>query len=85
MNVLRSTPGLLRMTSTASYGSGSVSLEFAIGTDMTRALIEVINRLNTVPRYPVDADEPSIRVGGSEFDRTIAWFAISLAHHSRPK
>ncbi len=77
--VLRSTPSLLRMTSTASYGNASISLEFAIGTDMTRALIEVINRLNQVPRYPVDADEPAIRVGGNEFDRAIGWFAISPA------
>jgi multidrug efflux pump subunit AcrB len=75
--VLRSTPSLLRMTSNASYGSASIALEFAIGTDMTRALIEVMNRLNQVPRYPVDADEPSIRVGGDEFSRAIGWFAIS--------
>jgi multidrug efflux pump subunit AcrB len=77
--VLRSTPSLLRMTSTASYGNASISLEFAIGTDMTRALIEVINRLNQVPRYPVDADEPAIRVGANDFGRTIAWFAITTA------
>ncbi len=75
--VLRSTPSLLRMTSNANYGSASISLEFAIGTDMTRSLIEVMNRLNQVPRYPVDADEPAIRVGGNEFDRAIGWFAIS--------
>ncbi len=76
-NVLRSTPGLLRMSSTASYGSGSVSLEFVIGTDMNRALIEVMNRLNQVPRYPVDADEPVIQVGGQNFDRVIAWFQLT--------
>ena len=76
-NVLRSTPGLLRMASSANYGSGSVTLEFVIGTDMNRALIEVMNRLNQVPRYPVDADEPIIRLGGSNFDRAIAWFQIT--------
>ena len=76
-NVLRSTPGLLRMSSSANYGSGSVTLEFVIGTDMNRALIEVMNRLNQVPRYPVDADEPIIQLGGSNFDRVIAWFQIT--------
>ena len=49
-DVLRSVPGLLRMSSTANFGSGSVQMEFAIGTDMNRALIEVMNRLNQVPR-----------------------------------
>lgn len=78
-NVLRSTPGLLRMSSTANYGSGSLTLEFVIGSDMNRALIEVMNRLNQVPRYPVDADEPIIQLGGSNFDRVIAWFQITTA------
>ncbi len=78
-NVLRSTPSLLRMTSSSNYGSASITLEFAIGTDMNRALIEVMNRLNQVPRYPVDADEPVIRVGGRQFEKVIGWFAISPA------
>lgn len=76
-DVLRSVPGLLRMSSTANFGSGSVQMEFAIGTDMNRALIEVMNRLNQVPRYPVDANEPVISVGGSDFGKVIAWFTIS--------
>lgn len=76
-NVLRSTPGLLRMSSSANYGVGSVTLQFVIGTDMNRALIEVMNRLNQVPRYPVDADEPIIDLGGGNFDRVIAWFQLT--------
>jgi len=84
-NVLRSTPSVLRMTSSANYGSGSVSLEFAIGTDMNRSLIEVMNRLNQVPRYPLDADEPVIAVGGSQFDKIAAWYAIqALPDNPRP-
>jgi multidrug efflux pump subunit AcrB len=76
-DVLRSVPGLIEMSSTASFGSGSVQLEFAIGTDMNRALIEVMNRLNQVPRYPVDANEPVISVGGGDFSKIIAWFVLS--------
>ena len=76
-DVLRSTPGLLRMQSSANFGRGSINLEFVIGTDMNRALIEVMNRLNQVPRYPVDAFEPVIAVGGSDFDRVIAWFTLA--------
>jgi len=75
-DVLRSVPSLLKLESTSNYGSGFINLEFAIGTDMNRALIEVMNRLNQVPRYPVDADEPIIRVGGNRFAKVIAWFAI---------
>ena len=77
-DVLRSVPGLLRMSSSSSFGSGSIQLEFAIDTDMNRALIEVMNRLNQVPRYPVDANEPVISVGGNSFEKVIAWFAVSL-------
>lgn len=77
--VLRSTPSLLRMESTASFGRGTIILEFAIGSDMERALIEVMNRLNQVPRYPVDADEPVIRVGSDQFERSIGWFSVKTA------
>ncbi len=76
-DVLRGVPGLLRMSSTASFGSGSIQMEFAIGMDMNRALIEVMNRLNQVPRYPIDANEPVISVGGGDFSKVIAWFAVS--------
>lgn len=43
--------------------------------DLCRALVEVINRLNQVPGYPEDVDEPTIStVGGNA--RAIAWFII---------
>lgn len=75
-DVLRSVPGLLRMSSNSSFGFGSIQMEFAIGTDMSRALIEVMNRLNQVPRYPLDANEPVISVGGGGFEKVMAWFAV---------
>lgn len=78
-DVLRSIPSLLKMQSTANYGSSYVNLQFAIGTDMNRALIEVMNRLNQVPRYPVDADEPVISVGGENWEKIIGWWAIQPA------
>jgi multidrug efflux pump subunit AcrB len=84
-DVLRSVPGLLRMSSSANYGMGSINLQFVIGTDMNRALIEVMNRLNQVPRYPVDADEPVISVGGEDFDRVIGWWAVTARpENTRP-
>jgi multidrug efflux pump subunit AcrB len=75
-DVLRSIPGMLKMQSSANYGRGNINLQFVIGTDMNRALIEVMNRLNQVPRYPVDATEPVISVGGDNFDKIIGWWAI---------
>ncbi len=84
-NQLRDVPGLQRMTSTASQGRASITLEFGVDADLNRALIEVINRLNQVPRYPVDAGEPSVRVGSDQFGDTIAWFAIrTLPENNRP-
>ncbi len=75
--VLRSIPGLLKMQSSANYGRSTINLQFVIGSDMNRALIEVMNRLNQVPRYPVDALEPVISLGGMDFDKVIAWFALT--------
>lgn len=80
-DVLRGLPGVRKMTATASQGAGSIQLEFAIETDMNRALIEVMNRLNQVPRYPVDVTEPVIRVGGDQFSNVMAWFTL----HTTPE
>ena len=83
--VLRSIPGLVKMSSEANYGYGTVSLEFEIGTDMNRALIETINRLNQVPRYPWDALEPEVSLGGEDFSRVVAWYAVTPREEtSRP-
>ncbi len=75
-NQLRDVPGLERLTATASQGRGSINLEFGVDADINRALIEVINRLNQVPRYPADVTEPTVRVGSDQFGDTVAWFAI---------
>lgn len=84
-DVLRSIPGLLRMQSSANYGRSYINLQFVIGTEMNRALIEVMNRLNQVPRYPVDAEEPVISVGGEDFEKIIAWWAITpVPGNTRP-
>ena len=75
-DVLRGLQGVRKMSSSAGQGGGGINLEFDIDVDMDRALIEVMNRLNQVPRYPVDATEPVIRVGGDQFGDVIAWFSI---------
>jgi len=71
----RGLPGMIKMVSQAQRGQGSITITFSVGTDMQRALLEVLNRLNLVPSYPEDADNPVINsLGGNS--RPIAWFII---------
>ena len=74
-DALRGVPGAVEMLAQARNGSGTITLTFEPGTDLERGLIEVINRLNRVPSYPTDADEPIISTGGGN-GRAIAWFII---------
>jgi multidrug efflux pump subunit AcrB len=73
----RGIPGLVIMESSAGQGNGSISLTFAVGTDIRRALIEVMNRLNRVPNYPPDALQPIVSAGGGSFGNWIAWFVLT--------
>ncbi|WP_111976459.1 efflux RND transporter permease subunit [Algibacillus agarilyticus] len=75
-DVLKNVPGLIKLESEASQGRSSVTLKFDVEVDLRRALLETMNQLNRVPRYPVDADEPILYVGSDEFGGSIAWFAI---------
>jgi HAE1 family hydrophobic/amphiphilic exporter-1 len=80
--VLRGIEGLEEMTSSSQNGRARVTLEFDIATDMDRALLLVANRLDRVPDYPDEADEPTLETSGSE-DSPIAWFTISRADGSQ--
>lgn len=74
-DALRGVPGAVEMLAQARNGGGTITLTFEAGINLDRALLEVINRLNRVPSYPVDADEPVISSGGGN-GRAIAWFII---------
>ena len=59
---LAAVPGLERMTSQSQEGSGSVSLNFAWGTDLSDATDEVRTRVDRFRgRLPQEADAPSIQ------------------------
>ena len=77
--VLRGVPGVEKMVSTATQGSGTIALTFDVGVSVERALIEVMNRLNQVPRYPADANEPVLVIGSAMEENTAAWFSLSPA------
>jgi len=74
-DVLRGLPGMTKLLSKAQEGRGEITITFSVEMDLRRALLEVINRLNQVPSYPEDVDEPTIStIGGNA--RAIAWFIV---------
>ena len=75
---LKGLSGLETITSRSETGRARVTLEFAIGTDMDRSLMLVANRLDRVPDYPDEVDEPTIDTSGSD-DNPIAWMIIQRA------
>ncbi len=77
-DALRGVPGVTELLAQAKFGSASITLTFAVGTDMRRALLEVMSRLNRVPRYPADAEEPVVSTA-SDRSQPIAWFIIKPA------
>ncbi|MCC5878039.1 MAG: efflux RND transporter permease subunit [Candidatus Sumerlaeia bacterium] len=72
---LRSVPGLQKMVSTASLGSGNIVLEFSVGSSMSDNLVRINNALSQVPSYPENVDEPSLSTSSSS-DQPVAWFSI---------
>ena len=66
---------LVSLTSRAEQGRSRISLEFAVGSNMDRALLLVSNRLDRVNGYPEEANEPTLDTAGSE-DNAIAWFIV---------
>ncbi len=75
---LKGIEGLEEITSRSERGRSRVTLEFAVGTNMDRALLLVSNRLDRVNGYPDEADEPTLDTAGAE-DNAIAWFILTRA------
>jgi multidrug efflux pump subunit AcrB len=78
---LRGLAGLQEIQSFANAGGAFINLEFSIGTDMGRTLIDVIARMNQLPPLPRDADAPRISLGengGGGPNETLSWFFVQL-------
>ena len=73
---LQSVEGVTKLTSESQDSVGTISMEFTVGTNMEEALLKVNSRLQQVPEYPIDADQPVISASGAN-DRPIAWFILS--------
>ncbi|MDX1453909.1 MAG: efflux RND transporter permease subunit [Gammaproteobacteria bacterium] len=75
-DVLRGLPGMVKLESSAAAGRAGITITLDVDTDMQETLIEVLNRLNRVPSYPADANEPILFTGGNSNFTAIAWFAL---------
>jgi HAE1 family hydrophobic/amphiphilic exporter-1 len=75
---LRSAEGLVKLSSDSGSSAGSVELEFAVGTDMSQALIKVNTRVQQVRDWPIDADRPVIKTASAN-DRPVAWLMLGQA------
>ena len=76
--VLKGIPGLLDMESASSNSQGTVTLKFAIGTDLNSALLRVSNKLDEVPSYPENVDKPIITATGAATS-PVVWMVLKTA------
>lgn len=69
--------GLVRMTSNSSESSGSIRLQFDVGTDIKEALAEVTQKLDEVPNYPTGVTEPIVQAIDPDSIDYIAWVGLA--------
>ena len=72
---LKSVEGVTKLSSECMDSLATITLEFAIGTNMQEALLKVNTKLQQVSEYPQDAKEPIISTTNSG-NRPIAWFIL---------
>jgi len=72
---LKAVQGVTKMSSECSHSQGRITMEFAVGTDIDTALRRVSIRLQQVPEYPEEADEPVISTSDPNAN-AIAWFIL---------
>ncbi len=73
--VLKSVEGMDRFTSESSDSVGSITIRFAVGTNLEDARARVSEKLNQVADYPDDAREPVISTVNANVN-AIAWFIL---------
>ena len=72
---LKSVEGMDEFKSESSDSMGSITMRFAVGTDLADARARVAEKLNQVPDYPDDAREPVISTVNANVN-AIAWFIL---------
>ena len=78
--VLQGTPSMTEMSAWSMPNFGFMQLEFALETDMTRTLIEIISRLNRLRPLPANAERPQVSLGewGDANDQLIEYYVQQL-------
>ncbi|RKY21781.1 MAG: AcrB/AcrD/AcrF family protein [Planctomycetota bacterium] len=71
--VLQTVEGLTEMVSDSSEGRSGVTLEFDYGTDTQLTVVDVINKLSQVQRWPEEADEPVVTVQSGTQTEFVMW------------
>lgn len=72
---LKSVEGMDEFKSESSDSAGSITMRFAVGTDLADARARVAEKLNQVPDYPDEAREPVISTVNANTN-AIAWFIL---------
>ncbi len=60
---VRGIDGVRRVTSVASEGMASVTIQLLLGADQDRVVSDVTNEVNRITTIPLDAEEPTISAG----------------------
>jgi len=72
---LKGLQGLTEMESSSFNSYGEITLTFELGTDLDDALLRVSNKMNEVPRYPENADKPTIEAAGAQ-SSPVVWMML---------
>ncbi|MEM7244720.1 MAG: efflux RND transporter permease subunit [Acidobacteriota bacterium] len=75
---LKNVSNLESMKSVSSQGGNAITLEFYLGTDISRALQEVSDALRRVPSYPDEVDEPAITTTEGSDASAITWIIFDV-------
>jgi multidrug efflux pump subunit AcrB len=78
---LQGLPGLKQLNAFANAGGSWINLRFNVNTDMQKALVDVISRMNQLSNLPRDATPPVISLGedgGGGANQTLSWFFVQL-------
>ena len=72
---LQSVEGVTKLSSQCANSVGTITLEFKVGSDLTEGLLKVNSRLQQVPEYPEEADQPVISTSDPRAN-AIGWFIL---------
>ena len=81
---LQGLPGLKQLNAFANAGGSWINLRFNVNTDMQKALIDVISRMNQLSNLPRDATPPVVQTGADDARRAARRSPAHCRTRSRP-